>query len=513
MEIPIDLIKQVQISLRSHASLSSYDPNDNSFPNLPSLEEALASLDPSPPYLRCRHCNGRLLRGLQSLICVLCGGEATKEDLPPEPINFRNTLGYQWLLQSLSLDGSEIVASPVETNNSHRGKNAPKDEFPLSELLDLEIKWPSESERFESRYLKETPGQSKSSLNLSGVIIENFFAEEKKVVTTNATVQSSVSTNQTNAKQSVQGHRNLDLFENVQHFEAADPSNEGESNVSDSGWGANFQSAASAMPNEEAKPFDSFVGSVDLSDQMDEVFGARKDTKDVETTGSSSIGSEWFVDDSWNNSNSGLAGPSEVFQTNTNVKTGNLVESVSHSSSTDVDWVQDTRWQGTSNKLPDNKADEEHDSFDDWNDFTSSTVANNPPSSSLKQTLVPLDDMTSDVNLFSSTNHQQDINLFDSISQPGVVSAAFSSPTGSTEGSKMLSEASSLDRTSGDNTMVGGNPEDVEKSRNVTGAEIKSEANDVEMLLSQMHDLSFMLDNNLSVPSSQVEGFNSLSQN
>ncbi|XP_062106069.1 uncharacterized protein LOC133817533 [Humulus lupulus] len=509
MEIPIDLIKQVQISLRSHASLSSYDPNDNSFPILPSLEEALASLDPSPPYLRCRHCNGRLLRGLQSFICVLCGGEATKEDLPPEPINFRNTLGYQWLLQSLSLDGSETVSSPVETNNSHRGRNAPKDEFPLSELLDLEIKWPSESERFESRFLKETPDQSKSSLNLSGVRLENFFAEEKNGDASDATVESSVSTNQVNTKHSVQGYGNLDLFENAQHFETAVLSNEGESNVSDSGWGANFQSASSAMPNEEAKPIDPFVGSVDLSNHMDEVFGAGKDKKDVETTGSSSMASEWF-DDSWNNSKSGLTGPSDEFKTNTNVNTGSLVENVSYSSSKHVDWVQDTRWQSTSNKLPDSKADEGHDSFDDWNDFTSSTVTNNPPNSSLKQTSVPFDDMTSEVNLCSSTNHQPDINLFDSLSQQGVVSAAFSSPTGSTEGSKMLSEASSLDRTSGDNTMVGGNPEDVEKGRN---AEIKSGANDVDMLLSQMHDLSFMRDSNLSVPSSQVEGFNSLSQN
>ena len=110
MEIPIDLIKQVQISLRNHANLSSYDPNDTSFPNLPSLEEAITSLDPSPPYLRCKHCHGRLLRGLQSLICVFCGKETVKEELPPDPINFRNTLGYTWLLQSLNLDGSVCLS-------------------------------------------------------------------------------------------------------------------------------------------------------------------------------------------------------------------------------------------------------------------------------------------------------------------------------------------------------------------------------------------------------------------
>lgn len=105
MDVPFEQINQVQISLRKSANLSSYDPDDPSFHNLPSAEEAIAELDPSPPYLRCKHCKGRLLRGVQSLICVFCGREVCK-DIPPDPINFRNTIGYRWLLDSLKLDGS-----------------------------------------------------------------------------------------------------------------------------------------------------------------------------------------------------------------------------------------------------------------------------------------------------------------------------------------------------------------------------------------------------------------------
>ncbi|PON42534.1 hypothetical protein PanWU01x14_280900 [Parasponia andersonii] len=547
MEIPIDLIKQVQISLRNHANLSSYDPNDPSFPNLPSAEEAMAALDPSPPYLRCKHCNGRLLRGLQSLICVLCGREATKEELPPDPINFRNTIGYTWLLQSLNLDGSEIVAPPVEANNnSHRGRTAPKDEFRLSELLDLEIKWPSESEKLESRLLRETRDQSKTSLNLSGVKLENFLAKQEKDAASDVSVQPSVSINQINAKESVQGYGNLDLFENAQPSQTVGPSNEGEGNDSNSGWGPNFQSADSATPNKESTPFEPFVGSAEFSTHMDEVFGAAEDRKDGETIGSASMATDWFVDDSWNRSTSGSTGPSEDSKMNANVNTGSLVENVSYSSSIDVDWVQNTRWQSNSTKEPDSKADEGDDSFDDWNDFTSSTIAQDPSTSSWKQTTMPSDDKTPEINLFSSANHQQDINFFDSLSQPGALEA-FSSPSGSKEGNKMLSETlfcecnlkklaetsilvfglariqslvktflrshtfSSCFRTAGGNLIVGGNPEEV-KGKDDSAAKTRSKTDDVETLLSQMHDLSFMLESNLSIPPSQ-EGINSLPRN
>lgn len=105
VEIPTDAIKQLQISLRKEAKMSSYDPDDTPLANLPSPEETISEVDPSPPYLRCKHCKGRLLRGVASLICVFCGRE-TCEDLPPDPINFRNTFGYQWLLKSLALNGS-----------------------------------------------------------------------------------------------------------------------------------------------------------------------------------------------------------------------------------------------------------------------------------------------------------------------------------------------------------------------------------------------------------------------
>ncbi|GAV69875.1 LOW QUALITY PROTEIN: hypothetical protein CFOL_v3_13376, partial [Cephalotus follicularis] len=136
-EIPMDLIKQVQISLRNEAKLASYDPDDPSLPNLPRVEE-IADLDTSPPHLRCKNCRGRLLRGVRSFIRVFCGDQHNSQT-PPEPIRFMSTFGSRWFLHSLHLDGSEVVGPMNEENESNRGQSIPQEEIPLSKLLDLEI--------------------------------------------------------------------------------------------------------------------------------------------------------------------------------------------------------------------------------------------------------------------------------------------------------------------------------------------------------------------------------------
>ncbi|GMN61816.1 hypothetical protein TIFTF001_030895 [Ficus carica] len=488
MEVPIDLIQQVQISLRKHANLS----NDPSLPILPSPEEAVAALDPSPPYLRCRNCKGRLLRGIQSLICVFCGREAFN-DVVPDPLNFRNTLGYRWLLESLNLDGSETVAPPDEANNSHRGRAVPKDEFPLSDLLDLQIKWPSEIDAREI-----TQGHANLNLfgsaKLSGTGNENLSLFE-------------------NVKPSQTGNENFSLFDNAQFSETSLPSIEGDSkNNHDSGWGADFQSAASTTLHKDSTSFDPLVGSTDLSAHMDEVFGLAKDSINKineEPIGSTSTAGDWFVDNTWKNSNPGFIGPTEDSKVPANVKNESIVENVNYSSPADDGWVHDNRWQSNSKNGPDNKGDEDNDSLDDCNNFASLSIAQAPSNSTSKQTTRASDDKTSETNLFSSVDHPHDINLLDSFSQPDLFSGGFGSSNASAEGNKMLPEASVLDRTAEANTKLGGNSEEVAKAGDVYTAETTSK--NVEALLSRMHDLSFMLESNLSIPSTQ-EGSNSKSK-
>lgn len=107
-EIPLDQIKELQFLLRKEVNLSWYEPEkEDPFtpPKLPSVAETIAGLDPSPPYLRCKHCKAKLLRGLQSSICIFCGTNPL-QDLPPDPIKFKDTVGYRFLLDSLQLDGS-----------------------------------------------------------------------------------------------------------------------------------------------------------------------------------------------------------------------------------------------------------------------------------------------------------------------------------------------------------------------------------------------------------------------
>ncbi|CAI9090110.1 OLC1v1024801C1 [Oldenlandia corymbosa var. corymbosa] len=109
-QLPDDLIRQVQLATRAESGLSHYDPTQNLSP-LPAISETVASFDPSPPYLRCKNCKGRLLRGVQSVLCVYCGRPT---DNLHDSICFKDSLAYGWLLESLQLDGSEIVGPLLE---------------------------------------------------------------------------------------------------------------------------------------------------------------------------------------------------------------------------------------------------------------------------------------------------------------------------------------------------------------------------------------------------------------
>lgn len=104
-QLPHELIREVQICTRAAAGLPEYDPSDPSLPSIPPLSAAIAAFDASAPNLRCKNCRGMLLRGTESIICLYCG-LGPHYDAVPEDICFTSTIGYQWLLRSLRLDGS-----------------------------------------------------------------------------------------------------------------------------------------------------------------------------------------------------------------------------------------------------------------------------------------------------------------------------------------------------------------------------------------------------------------------
>ncbi|CAK7349002.1 unnamed protein product [Dovyalis caffra] len=520
-EIPYDEIRELQISLRKEAGLSSYNLEENDWlPDLASLNDSsISDIDPSPPYLRCKNCKGRLLRGVNSIICVFCG-RLHNQDIPPDPIKFMSTIGSRWFLQSLLLDGSELVGTISETKELNRGQNTSQNEFPLSDLLDLEIRWPSESERSETRVSDKTPAQNLSTLNLVGFDLNNFFAEPK-VDSIPASSQVQLPPNEQKdgmGNNAVQGHGNLSLFENVQPSETIGGSNQDESGDRSSGWDAEFQSATSGTYHLESKSSDPFVGSssVDLSAHMDSVFGPVKDLYEGKTKDETTSASSTSKDDIWNISGT-VAGQDELFKLNKNDEDGN-------------------QWQTTTTTSKDeNKTvDVDEDSFDAWNDFTGSTSVPVPSKNSLKQDANHLSssvDQASGINLFVGSSISQDVD-FGSFSQPDFFPGTFSNQNGSSEVNIMQTETSVSDRKiiveknldrSGQTfdkrcllrqlgsridsvNQDGESAEEVKKGENT-----RSKDDDVEMLMSQMHDLSFMLESNLSVPQ-KTQAFSSFSK-
>ncbi|GMH12583.1 hypothetical protein Nepgr_014424 [Nepenthes gracilis] len=240
-EVPRDPVEQVRILLRKEAGLESYNPNDSSALLItPTLEEGIANFDPSPVPLRCKHCNGQLLRGLQYIICVYCGRE--QQEFLPEYISFKTTVGCQWLLESLGLDGTEIVVPPVEDSRTNRRQSVSNNEIFLSNLIDLKMKWPDESDRFGFAVVNEAPIPGKRF----GVDSDGLFSGAKRE-TVSSMPNEQLMPNETRKNESTafQEQGSLSLFDNQQSCWAPMEFDEVEQADSFSGWEADFQSDSS----------------------------------------------------------------------------------------------------------------------------------------------------------------------------------------------------------------------------------------------------------------------------
>ncbi|KAK4286281.1 hypothetical protein QN277_002860 [Acacia crassicarpa] len=378
-EIPVDQIKELQLLLRKEVSLSLYEPEKEdpfTLPRLPSVSETIAGLDPSPPYLRCKHCKGKLLRGVQSSICVFCGTNPHK-DLPPDPIKFKDTVGYRFLLDALQLDGSEMVGPINEGNDSSRARSASKEEIPLFELLDLEIIRPSELDRPQTSNADEAAFQSKGSLGLAAADLGSFFAQPKCTPDAFEDQLASEKLVDGATDEPFQTNENLSLFQNVLVPEKTIGPSEGQTGISFSGWEADFQSASSEAIHKESKSFDH--SDVDL----DEVFGYRNASLDAKKNDSSnpsaSMKNDWFQGDMQRTSEvtSQTGKPEFMFGLNY----AKMAESAS-SSTRNLDWMLADPGQESQNKTTDNvTTDEVADSLDALDDFTGSVRTQDPSSS------------------------------------------------------------------------------------------------------------------------------------
>lgn len=349
----------------------------------------------------------------------------------------------------VNIVSQETLGPSVE---SKRGSSALKDESSLTDLLDLEIKWTTESEK-PGLGVSSEAAWSKSPLKLAGVD-HSFFSEAKTDSVIKISEDHSAAMGEIRSKESntLQGHKSLSLFENVHPSETDVRPAEDKNSAAVSGWEAEFQDANSESVQEGSKGFDSFVGSkVDLSSHLDVVFGSGKDISSahvIDDATPASSNDDWIQDDLWKNLNSKV--PTQLGQVNSTIEHKDS-QTLTGPSSTSDDWFQDDQWKTSSAISTDNKiAPRENDNlFDAWNDFPSSSASQDPVTSSWKQNgshLAPSVEPTSEPNLLNSTGNIQTMEFGNFSQQEDIFSGSFSNENDSTTVINMLPEASDSDR-------------------------------------------------------------------
>ncbi|CAI9090111.1 OLC1v1024802C1 [Oldenlandia corymbosa var. corymbosa] len=591
-QLPDDLIRQVQLATRAESGLSHYDPTQNLSP-LPAISETVASFDPSPPYLRCKNCKGRLLRGVQSVLCVYCGRPT---DNLHDPICFKDSLAYGWLLESLQLDGSEIVGPLLERGGLDRVQSRPDEGTRLSELLDFKIYWPDDEQKRESNLSTENL-QEVCLLKFSGFNLDNFLHESRRLnVSSKPEAHEVKSTDVSTLETKAVSSNNLSFFENVSSSELAVPSSEDKDNHGFSGWEADFQSANSGNQFDGSESFGLDVNSAvaprndeeiseqidplrgspfDMSSHLDTVFGSAKDSKDANTRSDSltspSIGdfdsddmwsnfnpkaslenkepdptitikealpqdnmsnidisdqlesmfapkkekdgkedsdltsgpsvSDWTSDNLWNNISSETPQRSEL-----PVSTSGLTNAVQldnrNTPSTSLDWFQADQWEINPNEPANNAPSRDDASIGDWDEFTSSIPVQDFSNNAPKDNSLTASGGASD--LFNSDNNLEEMD-FGSFSQAD----PFQSPSTKEKVPTELNNigVAEFDRAINWNSDTEGSLVQSNANAGVNSASTQTRE-DVEMLLSQMHDLSFMLEDKLSIPP-KSDGFDS----
>ncbi|KAL7142282.1 hypothetical protein ABFS83_08G113700 [Erythranthe nasuta] len=551
-QIPHQLIREVQIRTRADAGLSDYNPSDPTLPALPSLSAAIATTEPD----RCRNCKGKLLRGSDSIICVYCG-IGPHYDVVPDPICFTSTVGYQWLLRSLRLNGSEMV-DPGNKGDQDQVQRSPKALTRLSDFLNFKIQWPIESDKDEISFAdKHSEETKRSSLSLPGFAPDKFFLNSKGNVLSDTSIEKSFIHNQfhTVDRKDVAAFEDQNLFQNVQSSNPAEISSEHKISEAFSEWDADFQSADFGNQHSGDKSSEQFADSsassvikfqdplsldpstglkVDLTAEIDSVFGPGKDLNDGKLNDNPAV-SPAFDDWDWNNLSSNKSNFSGVIDATVSTKNGMEDDyglEYSKNLSTGDDLFQDFQSPTNYSEMAENKTNveergleyskdlsisddlfqdfqsptnfqdmnkidvEEHnktmdeDLFEEWDDFTGSTssqVASQSAWTGGDYQVSTSEQKSSEMDFFSSSNDFAEAD-FGGFSQPNLFSTSTSNSNALTEANSIVPEIP--------NWLSDGN----EAAKNVVDASEKSTKDEVMMLISQMHDLSFMLDTNLSIP-------------
>ncbi|XP_074564236.1 uncharacterized protein LOC141820785 [Curcuma longa] len=387
-EIPSSRIRQLQAGLRREAGLLSYEPAAPSPPQLPTIRDAVAALDPGlSSSLRCDRCGGGLLRGLQSTICIYCGQDRRKEGIS-HSISFNSTVGCRKLLDFLGLDGSEVVLLDTDTSSSKKGQDTLKSELVLSDLLDLVLKWPLDKEDVDENNTTASPSLNTNVLRLTGVDLDDIFPERKGGASFIVPDPNDEFMPRQNSQENiyVSSETNFTALGKPQNTETKTSFFSGNIEGSFGAWNAEFQATSASTSAVSPKSLDLFQDSSvsslghaaiteDTKDQLEKIEAfVGFENKSGQLISVNKV----FQDDFCPTESDKIESSKNSVKDETHIDKGNSVtKGVSEFSVQDGLQLSSSNSKSeisTQNNLTD-------DSFDDWQDFTSSARR----TSSLKQ--------------------------------------------------------------------------------------------------------------------------------
>lgn len=466
----------------------------------------------------------------------------------------------------------------TESSDSSEGLNSLNEAVVLSDLLDLELRWPLDKEDIVNISTKEVPSQlpleeennnisrkelfSQSSYasNVSGVDLDSFFSDSKKEATFNVPGFSSEHLAQTKNRDRGESpdSQNFGFLENFQSpgvTVSTVNTKDGEFGDSFADWDADFQSAAAT----ESKSVDLFQGSsvAELSAPAPAAYTFRQkpdieDNPGISNNSGEQRGDEgvhlrdnWISDDIWSQLSTKAVNRADQFKGISEARSAGPEES-SYTTSIGDSWDQDGLWlsSGKQELNSDKNIEENDDLLDVWQNFTSSGDAQGGISKSSAENVLE-DNSTKERNHNTNVVNDDSFDAWQDFTSLGQASGALSIPwlengteattSGHTSGVDMLQDmdfgtflnsdsltgvldekngyqdgesvqldSSVPERMNGTHEKMNADstaPEISNIGENFSAAQnLDSTDSKVQKLLSQMHDLSFMLENGLSIP-------------
>lgn len=291
----------------------------------------------------------------------------------------------------------ETVTLEPEMNESSKKRDAPKDELVLSDLLNLELKWPLDPKVVDDdSSTKLAPSQSMPIMNLSGVDLDNFFTENQTASNApGSSYEPFLPEKQTGNPESdrFSDSENMAFSANLHSSGVIKSSVDSKGNQfegSFADWDADFQSAGSESFATDTKTVDHFKVSHTVKDfdaeskseypNLNEHIELERNSK-ASSRESTKGGGEFSLNDSgaddfWSNTKTEVSNASGQSKSTSLDDNDVLKNQTNHKISISDNGTVDNLWPASSNNDSNNTRgiEDSNDLFDDWQDFTSSGV-------------------------------------------------------------------------------------------------------------------------------------------